>query len=74
LPGFQFIQDPLEYEGRTHHSNVDTVDHVVPADLKQAAAVLAIIVYHTANRADLMPRKALPPPLPERAELPEILR
>ncbi|MEJ2172512.1 MAG: hypothetical protein P8X59_06960 [Woeseiaceae bacterium] len=47
---------------------------MVPADLKQAAAVLAIIVYHTANRADLMPRKALPPPLPERAELPEILR
>ena len=74
LPGFQFIQDPLEYEGKTHHSNIDTVDHVVPEDLKQAAAVLAIVIYHTANRADLMPRKPLPPALPERVELPEILR
>ncbi len=74
LPGFQFIQDPLEYDGKTHHSNSDTVDHVIPADLKQAAAVLAIVIYQTANRSDLMPRKLLPPPLPERVELPEILR
>jgi hypothetical protein len=74
LPGFQFIQDPLEYESRSHHTDEDSMDRIVPADLKQAAAVLAIVVYHTANRAELMPRKPLPKPLPEPVELPEILR
>ncbi len=63
LPGFQFIQDPLEYDTRTHHSNMDVYDHVVKADLMQAAAVIASVVYHAANRPELLPRKAPPPPL-----------
>jgi len=62
LPGFQFIQDPLDYITRTHHSDVDVYDHIVPGDLMQAAAVMASVVYHAANREDLMPRKPLPPP------------
>lgn len=74
LPGFNFIQDPLEYESRTHHSDLDTVDHVVPGDLMQAAAVLATVVYHTATRPQLMPRKPLPEPLPEKREVPKILQ
>jgi carboxypeptidase Q len=63
LPGFQFIQDEVEYERLTHHSNMDVYDHVVPADLMQASAVIASIVYHAANRAELLPRKELPPPV-----------
>jgi carboxypeptidase Q len=63
LPGFQFIQDEVEYERMTHHSNMDVYDHAVPADLMQASAVIASIVYHAANRPDLLPRKALPPPV-----------
>jgi len=63
LPGFQFIQDEVEYERITHHSNMDVYDHVVPADLMQASAVIASIVYHAANRPDLLPRKELPPPI-----------
>src|SRR5262245_55489718 len=63
LPGFQFIQDPLEYGSRTHHSNMDVYDHVEKADLMQAAAVIASVVYHAANRPELLPRKAAPAPL-----------
>ena len=74
LPGFQFIQDPLEYMDRSHHTDQDTADRIVPADLKQAAIVLAMVVYHTANRDELMPRKPLPKALPEPVELPENLR
>jgi len=62
LPGFQFIQDPLEYDTITHHSNMDTFDHAQPADLMQAAAVIATVVYQAANRPDPLPRKALPQP------------
>jgi carboxypeptidase Q len=63
LPGFQFIQDDVEYRRITHHSNMDVYDHVVPADLMQASAVIASIVYHAANRPDLLPRKELPRPV-----------
>jgi hypothetical protein len=63
LPGFQFIQDPLEYGTRTHHSNMDVYDHAVPADLMQAAAVIASVVYHAANRPEMLPRKELPGPV-----------
>ena len=63
LPGFQFVQDQVEYSRLTHHSNMDLYDHVVPADLMQAAAVIASVVYHAANRPDLLPRKALPGPV-----------
>lgn len=67
LPGFQFIQDPLDYETVTHHSNMDVVDHIQPADLMQAAAVVATVVYNAANRSDMLPRKALPKPAPANA-------
>jgi carboxypeptidase Q len=63
LPGFQFIQDEVEYGRMTHHSNMDVYDHAVSADLMQAAAVIATVVYHAANRPELLPRKELPPPL-----------
>ncbi|WP_428667217.1 M20/M25/M40 family metallo-hydrolase [Runella sp.] len=58
LPGFQFIQDPLEYNTRTHHTNMDTYDHLIPEDLKQAATVIAACVYQAAMRDEKMPRKA----------------
>ena len=74
LPGFQFVQDPLDYDLNTHHSNVDDVGHVLEGDLMQAAAVMATVVYHAAQRSERMPRKPLPGPLPPRGELPEILR
>ncbi len=56
LPGFQFIQDRLDYDARVHHSHLDVADYLVEDDLKQAAAVLASVAYHIANRDDLMPR------------------
>jgi Zn-dependent M28 family amino/carboxypeptidase len=62
LPGFQFIQDEVEYGRITHHSNMDVYDHAVPADLMQAAAVIASVVYDAANRAEMLPRKELPAP------------
>ncbi|HXV76165.1 MAG TPA: M20/M25/M40 family metallo-hydrolase [Candidatus Polarisedimenticolaceae bacterium] len=65
IPGFQFIQDPVEYWSRTHHSNMDVYDRAVPADLMQAAAIVATFVYQTANHDALLPRKPLPEPWPE---------
>lgn len=56
VPGFNFIQDPIEYSTRTHHSNVDTYERLVIDDLKQAATVVAWTVYEIANRAEPMPR------------------
>ena len=66
LPGFQIVQDPLDYGSRTHHSSLDVSEHVQAGDLMQAAAIVASIVYDAANRADMMPRKPLPSPLPPR--------
>jgi carboxypeptidase Q len=63
LPGFQFIQDPLDYMSRTHHSALDVYDHALPSDLMQAAAVMATFVYQAANRTEPLPRKPLPPAL-----------
>ena len=60
LSGFQFIQDPLDYSTITHHSSMDTYDHLVPADLMQASAVIAGIVAAEANAPEMMPRKPLP--------------
>ena len=65
LPGFQFVQDELEYSTVTHHSNMDVYDHVSEGDLKQAATIVAAFVYLTANRPEMLPRKPLPPPHPE---------
>lgn len=62
IPGFQFIQDPLDYITRTHHTNIDVYDHVSIDDLKQAATIIASFVYHTAMRNEKLPRKALPKP------------
>jgi carboxypeptidase Q len=67
IPGFQFIQDALEYDTRTHHTNMDTYDHLVPDDLKQAAVIVASFVYNTAQRDEKIPRKELPKPQPQRA-------
>ena len=62
IPGFQFIQDPLDYETKTHHSNQDVYEHLQPGDLKQAATVEAIFVYNAAMRDQMLPRKPLPHP------------
>jgi carboxypeptidase Q len=66
LPGFQFIQDPLEYDSRNHHSNMDVSEHLVLDDLKQAATIIAAFVYNAAQRTEKIPRKELPKPRPER--------
>jgi Zn-dependent M28 family amino/carboxypeptidase len=60
LPGFQFIQDPLDYETVTHHTLADTFDHAVASDLMQAAAVIATVVHQAANRSERLPRRELP--------------
>jgi hypothetical protein len=60
LPGFQFIQDPMDYETRTHHSNMDVYDRIQAGDLMQAATIIASFVYNTANRPEMLPRKPLP--------------
>src|SRR5258705_13105934 len=65
LPGFQFIQDPLDYMTRTHHSELDVYDHAVPADLMQASAVMASFVYPAATRPEMLPRKTPPRPRPK---------
>ncbi len=62
IPGFQFIQDDLDYESRTHHSNQDVVERLQPSDLKQIATVEAIFVYNAAQRAPMRPRNPLPHP------------
>lgn len=59
LPGFQFIQDPIAYSPRTHHSNMDVLDHAIEDDLKQAATIIATFAYHTAERDEKLPRKPL---------------
>ena len=62
LPAFQFIQERLEYNSRTHHSNMDTVDHVQRDDMVQMATVVAVFAYNAAMRNEKLPRKALPAP------------
>ena len=62
IPGFQFIQDDLDYGTRTHHSNEDVYERLQPADLKQIATVEAIFVYNAAQRDQMMPRKPIPDP------------
>ena len=64
LPGFQFIQDRVEYETRPHHSNMDAYDRAQAADLIQASIIVASFVYQAANREELLPRKPLPKPQP----------
>ncbi|MBI4916057.1 MAG: M20/M25/M40 family metallo-hydrolase [Acidobacteria bacterium] len=60
LPGFQFVQDRLDYMTRTHHTQADTYERLHAADLKQAAVVMATFAYHAAMRDELLPRKPVP--------------
>lgn len=64
IPGFQFIQESIDYGTRTHHSNQDTYDRLIEDDLKQAATIIASFVYNTSERKEMVPRKALPTPPP----------
>ncbi len=68
IPGFQFIQDPIEYETRTHHSNMDVYDRLQPDDLKQAAVIVASFVYDAAMRDQMLPRKPIEKGLPSQPE------
>jgi hypothetical protein len=67
LPGFQFIQDVIEYDTRTHHSTADVYDRIQRGDVMQSAVIMASMVYHTAMRDDLLPRKPMPKPRPRRS-------
>ncbi|MBV9923996.1 MAG: M20/M25/M40 family metallo-hydrolase [Acidobacteria bacterium] len=60
LPGFQFIQDTIEYNARTHHSTQDTYERIQPDDVKQAAVIMAAFVYQTAMLDERLPRKPAP--------------
>jgi carboxypeptidase Q len=62
LPGFQFIQDPVEYSTHSHHTNMDLYDRIQAQDMMKNAVIIASFVYHAANRDTLLPRKALPRP------------
>jgi carboxypeptidase Q len=68
IPGFQFIQDPLEYDTRTHHSNMDVYDRLQPDDLKQAAVIVASFVYDAAMRDQMLPRKPIEKGIPRELE------
>ena len=68
IPGFQFIQDPLEYDARTHHSNMDVYDRLQPDDLKQAAVIVASFVYNAAMRDQMLPRKPIEKPIAKQTE------
>ena len=60
IPGYQFIQDPLDYSSRLHHTSIDSYDHIRPDDLRQAAIVLASILWSAANSDEPLPRMPLP--------------
>ncbi len=64
LPGFQFVQDPMDYDTRTHHSNMDVYDRIQQADMEQMAIIEAVFVYNAATRAEKLPRNDLPAPTP----------
>ena len=68
IPGFQFIQDPIEYETRTHHSNMDVYDRLQTDDLKQIAVIVAGFVYDAAMRDQMLPRKPIEKALPREPE------
>jgi carboxypeptidase Q len=68
LPGFQFIQDELDYETRTHHTNMDVVERVPKPDLMEIAAIWASFAYHAAQRDQMLPRRPLPPEPPAEAK------
>ncbi len=61
IPGLSFIQDPIEYSSRTHHSSMDVYERIQSWDMMRNAVIVASFVYHTANRDELLPRKPLHP-------------
>ncbi|HSF16683.1 MAG TPA: M20/M25/M40 family metallo-hydrolase [Vicinamibacteria bacterium] len=65
LPGFQFVQDPIDYDTRTHHTNLDVYENLLEEDLEQAAVIIASVAYHAAMRDERFPRPRLPQPRPE---------
>ena len=73
IPAFQFLVDRLEYNSRTHHSNMDTFDRVQRADMVQQATVIAVFAYNAAMRDEKLPRKALPAPQRGRGAAPQQL-
>ncbi|MBA4355312.1 MAG: peptidase M28, partial [Novosphingobium sp.] len=60
LPGYQFIQDPLDYDTRVHHSSLDTLDHMRPDDMRQASVILAGMLLQAAMSDKELPRSPLP--------------
>jgi hypothetical protein len=64
LPGFQFIQDEVEYDTRTHHSNMDVYERIQPSDMMNNSVIVAAFAYHAAVRDEKLPRKPLPKPMP----------
>lgn len=60
VPGYQFIQDPLDYSSRLHHTSIDSYDHLKAEDLRQAAVILASFLLNAANRDEPLPRMPLP--------------
>lgn len=62
LPGFQFVQDALDYSTRSHHTNMDLYERVPPSDVQQAAVIMAAFAWHAAMRDEMLPRKPLPRP------------
>ena len=60
VPGYQFIQDPLDYSARIHHTSIDSYDHLKPEDMRQAAIILASLLLNAANRDEPLPRMPLP--------------
>jgi len=65
LPGFQFVQDPLDYDTRTHHTNLDLYERIFPEDVIKNAIVIATFAYEAANRDQMFPRKPVPKPQPD---------
>jgi Zn-dependent M28 family amino/carboxypeptidase len=60
LPAFQFIQDPLDYESRVHHTDLDVYDHMRAQDLRQAAVIMAAMLMDAADRDEPLPANVLP--------------
>jgi carboxypeptidase Q len=71
IPAFQFVQDELEYESRTHHSNMDVYDRLQTSDMMKNAVIVASFVYQAANRDQLLPRKPLPKAAPPKPAAPK---
>jgi hypothetical protein len=75
IPGFEFIQDPLDYETRVHHSSIDTLDHMKADDLRQASVIMASMLLSAANSDKELPRAPIPtqptPSDPFKVELPD---